>query len=100
MVSGVTRGVLKYNGSVVSPNQICSNVTLLEFTPAENENGTPYATFTFKVIDSSGAESAYTYTYTINVTAVDDPPVLNGNDTSPTFYAATVHRSSFSPLLR
>jgi hypothetical protein len=89
VISTETKGNLQYNGSDLIAGQLCSDVTLLDFIPGENEYGTPYATFTFKVVDSSGYESADTYTFTINVSAVDDPPVLDGNDTSPVYYAKT-----------
>ena len=46
----------------------------------ENESGNPYATFTFKVKDNSGAYSDDTYTMTINVTAGNDNPTGGNND--------------------
>ena len=46
----------------------------LRFTPAANENGSGYAAFAFKVSDGT-ADSAASRTLTVNVTAVDDPPV-------------------------
>jgi hypothetical protein len=45
------------------------------FLPALNENGDNYATFSFQLRDSDGLLSA-TYTITINVIPVNDPPVL------------------------
>ena len=47
----------------------------ISFEPAANWNGT--ASFTFKVIDSSGQESAAAATVTIRVTPVNDPPEAN-----------------------
>ena len=43
----------------------------LKFTPAADENGAGYASFTFKVSDGT-EESAATYTMTVDVTAVND----------------------------
>ena len=46
----------------------------LEYEPPENGNGTPFASFKFRVND--GAEdSADEYTMTINITPVNDPPL-------------------------
>lgn len=45
------------------------------FLPFLNENGENYATFSFNLIDSDDLTSA-TYTITINVIPVNDPPVL------------------------
>ena len=64
----------------------------LEFTPAADENGAGYASFTFKVSDGT-EESAATYTMTIDVTAVNDAPegadrtVTTDEDTAYTFAA-------------
>ncbi|MGB0389256.1 MAG: Ig-like domain-containing protein, partial [Ardenticatenaceae bacterium] len=74
-----TAGDLEENGSDVSAGEVIEDVTTLLFTPAANANGTPYATFAFKVRDSSGAFSANDYTMTINVTARNDDPA-GGND--------------------
>ncbi|MYI82491.1 MAG: hypothetical protein F4056_04015, partial [Chloroflexi bacterium] len=48
----------------------------VRFTPAANANGTPYATFGFKVNDGT-ADSAAAYTITINVSAVNDAPAFS-----------------------
>ena len=57
------------------------DIGLLEFTPAEHANGSPYTTFTFNVSDGMD-ESALTYTMTVNVTAVNDDatgkPTISG----------------------
>ena len=45
----------------------------LTFVPDSNENGSPYATFTYQVSD--GSLYSNTATVTINVTAVNDAPV-------------------------
>jgi hypothetical protein len=55
----------------------------LSFVPAANDNGTLYATFTFKVRDDGGATDGGVNidptdnTMTINVTAVNDEPSFN-----------------------
>jgi VCBS repeat-containing protein len=51
----------------------------LAFTPAANANGTGYATFTFSVRDSNSTYDAAPNTLTVNVTAVNDAPVLTAN---------------------
>jgi flagellar hook-associated protein FlgK len=76
-----TNGVLEYdNGSAWVPVTLSQEVTAAEiaggklrFVPDANENGTAYATFSFKVNDGTVASAAYTVT--INVTPVNDPPV-------------------------
>ena len=52
------------------------NGGLLKFTPAANDNGTPYTSFTFQVQDNGGGTDLdpTPNTMTINVTAVNDPP--------------------------
>ena len=74
--TNVAKGTLLYNSSPVStfPTTI-ADVTKLVFSPGNNENGTPYTSFTFKVKDNSGALSTDSYTMSINVGAVNNPPV-------------------------
>jgi hypothetical protein len=56
------------------------SVTNLLFTPVANANGTPYSHFTFQVQDNGGTANGgldldqSPNTFTINVTAVSDPP--------------------------
>lgn len=82
-----TNGVLQYyNGSswvavtalqeVTATDIVAGN---LRFAPDTNENGSPYATLTFKVSDGT-AWSASAYTVTYNVTAVNQPPVVNDDN--------------------
>jgi uncharacterized repeat protein (TIGR01451 family) len=48
----------------------------LVFTPDPDENGSPYASFTFQVKAATGAQySTATNTLTLNVNPVSDPPV-------------------------
>ena len=53
----------------------------LRFVPDPQENGTPYTTVGFAVKDS-GLWSI-PYTLTVNVTPVNDPPMLTGDLTAP-----------------
>jgi len=60
-------GELKYDGNIVTQNQECADLTLLKFEPATTEAGTPYTFFKFKVKDSEGRYSEYSYKMNINV---------------------------------
>ena len=90
-------GALKLNGADVTEGQVIAKAALdagnLAFTPAAHENGTGYATFKFTVNDGA-ADSASSYTMTINVTAVNDVPtasdktVTTHEDTTYTFAVA------------
>lgn len=71
-----TQGDLEYNGDDITGNSIYSNVNNLVFTPQSGEDGSPYATFTFKVIDEQGNLSSTGYTMTINVLDNDSPPIV------------------------
>ena len=53
----------------------------LVFTPAADANGDPYTSFTFSVNDGT-ADSASTYTMTMDVTAVNDAPTIDPYSTS------------------
>ncbi|MEO6320741.1 MAG: cadherin-like domain-containing protein [Polaromonas sp.] len=72
-----------YNGTTwvaVTLDQVVSAADIsgakLRFVPDGNENGAGYATIGFKVGDGTDF-SASAYTLTINVTAVNDAPVLS-----------------------
>ncbi|HRI93307.1 MAG TPA: DUF4347 domain-containing protein, partial [Accumulibacter sp.] len=58
----------------------------LKFTPAANANGTGYASFTFQVQDDGGTANGGVdldptpNTLTVNVSAVNDAPVLTGSN--------------------
>ena len=89
-------GSLTLNSAAVSAEDRVTKTQLdggeLEFTPAADENGAGYASFTFKVSDGT-EESTATYTMTIDVTAVNDAPeganrtVTTDEDTAYTFAA-------------
>ena len=70
-------GSLTLDGTAVTADAEVTKTQLdggeLEFTPAADENGAGYASFTFKVSDGTD-ESAATYTMTVDVTAVNDAP--------------------------
>lgn len=73
------KGTLQLEGENVNAGQLITDVTKLTFAPVENENGSAYTAFTFKLNDSEGNLSNSTYTMTINVTAVNDAPVAKIN---------------------
>ena len=81
-------GTLAVSGSAVSADQEVAASDLggnLTFTPAADEHGSGYASFTFRVSDGS-AESASAYTMTIDVTPVNDAPsagTVTIDDTAP-----------------
>ena len=78
-------GSLTLGGTAVTAGDVVSVADLdaggLLFTPAANDNGSPYATFTFRVNDGAHF-SLLAYPMTIAVTAVADPatgaPVISG----------------------
>jgi hypothetical protein len=79
-------GILKLSGSPVSAGDFISaaNITAgnLKFSPATNANGSPYSSLTFQVQDDGGTASSGVdldptpNTITINVSTVNDAPVL------------------------
>ncbi|MDP7195848.1 MAG: hypothetical protein QF864_06610, partial [SAR202 cluster bacterium] len=85
IVSGESNGDLEFNGIDVISGQIINNVTQLTFTPFSNDNGSNYATFSHRVIDSGGDTSDVSspYTITFDVTPVNDVPSFTvGSDES------------------
>ena len=71
-------GTLAVSGSAVSADQEVAASDLggdLTFTPAADEHGSGYASFTFRVSDGTD-ESAADYTMTIDVNAVNDAPTV------------------------
>ena len=89
-------GSLTNDGTPVTANQEIAKTDIdddkLVFTPAADGNGDPYTSFTFRVNDGR-AESASSYTMTVDVTAVPDAPAASDNtvatdeDTAYTFEA-------------
>ena len=76
-------GTLAHDGAAVVADHVvaASEIGKLVFTPAADANGSPYASFTFKVSDGAHVSTS-SYTVTVNVTAVDDPatgaPTISG----------------------
>ena len=79
-------GQLLLNGAAVSVGDTISvsdiQSGLLTFAPASNANSDNYASFTFKVADGQGEYSESSYSMTLNVTSVNDAPVVNAAITS------------------
>ena len=84
-------GTLKYDGTAITAAQVTAGFEVLvadlalnklTFAPAANANGAGYASFTFQVRDNGGTDNGgvdldqSANTLTINVTAVNDAPVL------------------------
>ncbi len=96
-----TDGVLKLDGTTITAaggfiSKADIDAGKLVFHPDLNENGSPYATFTFQVKDDGG--TAFTgldldqsaNTMTVNVTGVNDAPVVDLNGGAAGIdYAAT-----------
>ncbi|NJL17575.1 MAG: hypothetical protein HC938_10600 [Nitrospira sp.] len=73
-------GTLTLSGVAVTVGQVVSVADLtagnLIFTPATNATGSGYASLTFSVRDSNGTYDAAPNTLTVDVTSVNDAPVL------------------------
>ncbi|CAD5975712.1 Serine-rich adhesin for platelets [Planktothrix tepida] len=80
-----TVGTLQLNGTAVTANQVitAADIPSLVFTPVANANGSSYANFKFTVNDGI-IDSVAANTITIDVTAVNDIPVLNTAITAQT----------------
>ena len=77
-------GSLTLSGVAVTAGQVIavSDLTAgqLVFTPAADATGTGYTSFTFSVRDSTSTYDSAPNVLTINVTAVNDAPVMATND--------------------
>jgi len=90
-------GVLALSGAPITAlDEIAvTDIPNLTFTPALNDNGAAYTSFTFQVRDDGTTANGgidldlVANTLTIDVTAVDDPPVLDENNTLNTFEGFT-----------
>ena len=96
------KGALTLSGSDVTAGaQIAAaNIPNLKYRAPLNENGTGYTSFTFKV-KAGGAWSASAGTMTVNVNAVDDPPVAtNRTITAPenTNYTFAANTFTFTDI--
>src|SRR5439155_871116 len=103
-------GTLKNNGVAVVAGGEVSAADIaagkLTFSPAANENGTPYTSFTFQVRDNGGTANGgvdldqSANTLTVNVTSVNDAPagttgsVTTNEATEYTFDTLSTRRSS------
>jgi len=101
-------GTLSDNGTAVTVGQFITvadiNAGLLQFTPAMNASGTAYANFTFQVQSNGSTTNGGANldpnpdAMTLNVTFVNQPPVLSGIETTtlaalglqPNFVTATL----------
>ncbi|MEZ5902938.1 MAG: cadherin-like domain-containing protein [Alphaproteobacteria bacterium] len=95
-------GILELSGTAVTAGQVitAAQIPNLTFTPAANESGTGYASFTFQVQDDGGTASggidldATANTITFDVTEVNDAPdgadntLSTNEDTAYTFATA------------
>lgn len=63
-------------GQAIVQNQEINteNIGEMTFSPLENENGEPYSDFQFKIFDGL-AYSEQSYTFTINVSPINDKPL-------------------------
>ncbi len=84
-------GTLLYNGIAASAGLSVSAADLaagkLTFTPAANANGAGYASFSFEVQDTGGTangghDTSAPVSMTLNVTPVNDAPVVTGESAS------------------
>jgi len=81
-------GTLIVGGFPAAPGQFVPASLIgsgqMRFAPAINANGSPYASFTFRVQDDGGAFglAPFPSTLTINVTPVNDPPVAEDDSYS------------------
>ncbi len=95
-------GTLKYAGTAITAAQVTAgfevlvaDLGLLTFEPAANANGTSYASFTFQVRDDGGTANGgvdtdqSANTMTIDVTSVNDAPVLTVDATGAVTEDAT-----------
>jgi len=81
-----TAGTLTLSGTAVTAGQVITTADLaagqLVFTPAADANGTGYARVAFSVRDSTSLYDPTPNTLTVNVTAVNDRPVMTANSGS------------------
>jgi VCBS repeat-containing protein len=77
-------GIVNGNEAAVANNDVVSAAELakLSWDPAANANGASYATFTYTLYDGDGYSTSYTATLT--VTAVNDPPTSAANSVAGT----------------
>ena len=94
IVNPTSAGTLTLNGSAITAATLVSaaqvDAGLLKFTPAQDANGSAYATLSFQVRDDGGTANGgidtdqSPKTITFDVTPVDDPGVIGGQATGAT----------------
>jgi hypothetical protein len=73
-----------------------ADIPFMEYAPVLNGNGVDYGTFTFQVVDDGGTaitgeqDTSIAHTFHLDVTPVDDPPVLDVNTGLSMFEGQTV----------
>ncbi|MCP4253896.1 MAG: DUF4347 domain-containing protein, partial [Candidatus Scalindua sp.] len=99
-----TVGALQLSGVDVTLNQVITKANIdsgnLKFVPVANANGSSYDSFAFSVNDGT-ADSASSYTLTVDVTAVNDAPTAANNTVTTnedTTYTFTASDFSFSDI--
>jgi hypothetical protein len=100
-------GILKFNGVAVTVGQAitAANIGQLVYTPDANENGTNYASFTFKVVDDGGTANGgqdtdlVANTIMINITPVNDAPI-DENESDQTKKNVALSISAANGLLK
>ncbi len=90
-------GQLAYNGFPVAAGLLYEDFSLLSFTPADNEHGSPYTTFSLLVEDDQGAQSPDVLV-TVNVLYEEYELVIsqgfspNGDDVNDLWYIKNIDR--------
>lgn len=104
------KGTLEFEGETFAAGKeiAASDIHLLTFKADLNENGANYATFGFKVQDNSSVEQgngiSEEYTFTIDVTAVNDAPTVNEQIANPdtvaedSAWSFTIPETAFSDI--
>ena len=82
-----TVGALQLSGADVTLNQVISRADIdagnLKFVPVGDQNGTGYDSFDFRVNDGT-VDSVSGYTMSVDVTAVNDAPVITSDGSGVT----------------
>ncbi|WP_339835921.1 DUF4347 domain-containing protein [uncultured Maribacter sp.] len=79
IVTAETAGDLEYEGSDVFDGTLISDVSLLNFISPSGSLGDPYASFTFRVVDSRGGISTSSYNMNIEVQDNVNPTAVAQN---------------------
>ena len=91
-------GTLTLSSVAVTAGQVVTRADLdagkLVFTPAANANGAAYGSFTFSVADQTNTFDLTTNTLTLDVTAVNDAPVITSGGGGVTATASVAENTS------